>query len=489
MTVERVDEAEIEARRVRFWARVDATVKDRKDGYALMPFQKDGIDWLGRRPRAILADDMGLGKTVQALAAVAGAEAFPCLVITRSTLKGMWESQIAQWTGMTSYVMNTGARSAAIRAQKTLPRKFFVSHYEGVRAEAEKLREIEWKSIIIDEATDIKNRSAQRTKAVKSIRAPRIILLSGTPLLNSPLDLWSLLNEINPAAWPSYYKFEKRYAIMGGWMGKQVIGYRNVPELTMALQSVMLRRRKDEVLKDLPPKTYSDVWLELPAWQRKFYEIVKTEVLIEIAKDKTLTVATALAKLTRLKQAATWPQVQLGLDAKEMPVKLDALLEILEERAGKKTLVFSKSAKVIDAAVKLVKVKRPGAEVFALTGQTPQDQRQPRVDAFQTSSREAIWFATIDAGGMGLTLTAADTVVFLDKDFRPKINEQAEDRAHRIGQKGNVQVISLIAKDTIEEHIERILDKKRDLFDAIVEKDGGFKAERITMEDLKELWS
>jgi SWI/SNF-related matrix-associated actin-dependent regulator of chromatin subfamily A member 5 len=269
--VQPITQEELEAKRKKYWERIDATIYDRRTGDTLMAFQREGVDWLGLHPRGILADDMGLGKTVQALASVVGADAFPCLFITQATLRGSMANQVARWTGMQPYVMDTGNRSLSIRQMQTLPRPFYICHYEGVRAEWTELKKIEWKSIIVDEATNIKNRQAQRTKAVKALRAPRITLLTGTPLLNSPLDLWSLLNYLNPTKYSSYYAFEKRYAIMGGWQNKQVMGFKNVPELHMHVQANMKRRRKDEVLKQLRPKTYSDVMLDLPPWQRKIY--------------------------------------------------------------------------------------------------------------------------------------------------------------------------------------------------------------------------
>lgn len=479
---------ELEAKRKLFWERIDSTVYSRRTGDTLMPFQREGVEWLGLHPRGILADEMGLGKTVQALASVVGADAFPCLLITQATLRGTMANQIAEWTGMESYVMDTGNRGLSIRQQTTMPRNFYVCHFEGVRAEWAELKKIEWKSIIVDEATNIKNRQAQRTKAVKSLKASRITLLSGTPLLNSPLDLWSLLNYLNPSKYSSYWSFQKRYVIMGGWQNKQVMGFRNVPELHMHVQANMIRRRKDEVLKQLKPKTYSDVMLDMPKWQRDIYTKAREELVVEISKNKSLTVASALAKLTRLKQIAVHPQATLGIESKQIPVKVQALEEILDQRPNKKTLVFTKFATVA-REVALVCKKRKGTEVFLLTGDTKMTERAPMEKRFQglAPTQEAVWISTIDAGGMGLTLTAADTVVFMDKDWRPAINSQAEDRAHRIGQKDNVLVVSLIARDTIEEHIEHVLDKKRDMFNSVVEKDGGVVMAKITIEDLKDL--
>ena len=427
--------------------------------------------------------------TVQALASTVGSDAFPCLFITMSTLRGTMAAQVEKWTGLKSYVMDSGNRGASILAQKTLPRPFFIVSYENVRAEADKLRAFEWKSILVDEATCIKNRGAQRTKAVKSIKAPRITLLSGTPLLNSPIDLWSLLNYLDPVKYASYWAFEKKFCIMGGWQNKQIVGYRNVPELKMHVQSKMLRRRKDEVLKDLPPKTYSDVMLNLPAWQRKLYNVAHDDLIIQIKNDKTLTVATALAKMIRLKQLAVSPQWTLGVESKQVPIKLQALDEILDARPGRRTIIWSMYATVATKLAEHIKQSRKGMKVFLLTGATPQHRRHEQEAEFQAlgSDEDGVWIGTITAGGMGLTLTSADTVIFMDRDWRPKINEQAEDRAHRIGQKDNVNVINLIAQDTVEDHLEKVLLRKRAMFDDIVEKDGGFQNVRLTFDDLKDL--
>jgi len=478
---------EIAKAREAFWKRVNDEVYDREGNAKLYGFQREGIDWLGSRPRSILADDMGLGKTMQALAAVVGAQSYPCLIICQATMRDAWAAQIRRWTGQDSYVMAPGNRKLCIRQQRTLPRNFLIVHYEGARLELEELRKFDFKALIVDEATYIKNRGAQRTKAVKLLRAPRIHLLSGTPLLNSPLDLWSLLHMLEPARWQSYYKFERRYAILGGWMGRQVVGYKNVPELQTYVRVQMKRRRKDDVLKDLPPKTYADVLVELPKWQRELYTQARDELLVEIDKDKTLTIASMLARMVRLKQIAVWPQATLGVVSSQTPVKVEALNELLVERDQAKTILFTKFARVAKNLVSWMQSKHPGYQTFLLTGETAMGDRQRLVDEFQAAPAPALWVSTIDAGGMGLTLTAADAVVFMDKDWRPKINEQAEDRAHRIGQRANVLVISLIAKDTIEEAIEKVLRKKEALFNEIIERDGGVVSAKLTVEDIKTL--
>lgn len=489
MTV--LDPADIERRRLSYWKRIDDGIFDRWTTDTLMPFQRDGVDWLGRHKRSILADDMGLGKTVQALAAIAGSESYPCLLICKASLLPSMANQIRRWTGEEPYIMDRGNRRACIRAQKTLPRKFLIAHYEGVVKEAEELREFEWASVIVDEATMIKNRSAQRTRAVKSLRAPTIYLLSGTPLMNSPMDLWSLLNMLDSKQWSNYYKFEKRHCILGGWQNRQVIAYRNMPELKTYVRTRMMRRRKDEVLKDLPAKTRIDLMIDLPKWQREIYDRALTEMLVEINSSKTLDIASVLARMTRLKQIAVWPQATLHVDRKEMPGKIEALLDLLEERAeaGQKTLVFSKYVTVINALDKLLLAKLPKLHAgdrygkrFMFTG-----AHKDAEEDFQNHVGPAVWMSTIDAGNMGLTLTSADMVVFTDKDWVPAMNEQAEDRAHRIGQKDNVSVVSLIARETIEERIEVVLAKKKDMFNTLIEHDGGVVVNKITLEDVKEI--
>lgn len=479
---------ELEKRRQSYWNRINTSIYDRKTGDKLMPFQREGVDWLGLHPRGILADEQGLGKTVQALASVVGADAFPCLIVVPATLRGTWERQVERWTGLPSYLMDSKDRKASIRSQISLPKPFFIAHYEAVRAEYLDLKNIEWKSIIVDEATNIKNRSAQRTKAVKALRAPRITLLSGTPLMNSPIDLWSLLNYLNPAKYSSYYSFEKRYAVMGGWNNKQVLGYKNVPELHMHVQANMKRRRKDEVLKQLQPKTYVDVLLDLPKWQRDIYNKAHSELIVEITNDKAITVASALAKLTRLKQISVHPQATLGVENKNTPVKMEALEELLDERQGKRTLIFTKYATVANEVTDFCK-KRKNMKVFTLTGATAMNDRGGMEEEFQKlqSTQEAVWISTIDAGGMGLTLTSADCVIFMDKDWVPAKNQQAEDRAHRIGQHDNVLIVSLIARDTVEEKIELTLERKQGLVNSIIEKDGGVTNVKYTIEDIREL--
>ena len=477
--------ADLATRRARYWQRIDDGIFDRETGDRLMPFQREGIEWLGLHPRSILGDDQGLGKTVQALAAVTGADAFPCLLICKASLLRTMQAQVRRWTGEEPYVMDRGNRTACLDAMASQPRKFLIVHYEGVVRELPRLTKIVWQSILVDEATMIKTRSSQRTRAVKSLRAAREHLLSGTPLLNSPLDLWSLLNTLDPNAWPSYWKFEKRYALMGGYLNRQVLGYRNLPELRAHVRMRMVRRRKDEVLKDLPDKTYVDLLVELPGWQRKLYDRARDELVVDLSQTKQLTVASVLARLTRLKQIAVWPQATLHVESTNRPAKIEALMDLIDERinAGQKTLVFSKYRTVIEALDALLAKERPTSlQRFVFTGAHKDEPEQ-----FQAHAGPAIWMSTIDAGGMGLTLTAADMVVFTDKDWVPAINRQAEDRAHRIGQRANVTIVNLLATETVEERIEKLLTKKSDLFNTLIEKDGGAPVTRITLDDVRGL--
>jgi SNF2 family DNA or RNA helicase len=261
----------------------------------------------------------------------------------------------------------------------------------------------------------------------------------------------------------TYYQFEKRYAVKGGYGGHQIVGYQNTQELRDKLEKVMLRRKKVDVL-DLPPKLRQTDVVEMTDGQKKLYKEVKamiSENLTEISLDPN-----PLSALLRLRQVTGYTGILS--DKIQESAKLDRMEDIIEElvESGQKAIVFSNWSEM----TRIAKARLEKYNPAYITGEVKDMQdRENEVERFQKDPKCKVIIGTIGAMGTGLTLTAANTVIFLDKPWNPANTEQAEDRAHRIGTTGTVNIITLVCEGTIDEHIEEILAEKGDIFDALID--------------------
>ena len=316
--------------------------------------------------------------------------------------------------------------------------------------------------IAADECHKMKNPSSQQGKAFLKLRAETMIAMTGTPLMNTPLDLYGVLKWLGVES-HSFYKFKQYYAIMGGFGGYDVIGYKHLDELQSDLDSVMLRRLKDEVL-DLPDKTYVDEIVEMLPKQAVIYKEVLSDIksnidMIEVAPNP-------LAEMIRLRQATGYT----GILSSEIQcsAKLDRMCEIVEEciSENRKVVIFSNWTSITDEAyVRLSEI----CDGVVITGQTADTERQRNVDKFQTDSNCKFMLGSIGALGVGVTLTEADTVILLDEPWNRASREQAIDRCHRIGQNKNVTVYTLMCKGTIDERIHDIVESKGQMSDELVD--------------------
>jgi SNF2 family DNA or RNA helicase len=277
-------------------------------------------------------------------------------------------------------------------------------------------------------------------------------------------DLWNLLTWLEVET-HNFYQFKHRYCILGGFRGKQVLGHKNLDELRMKLSSVMLRRKKEEVL-DLPPKIYSTEYIEMTARQKLKYEEIRQGILLTL--DDELTLLNPLSTLTRLRQCVVSLEI---LDAGKDSPKIDRIKELLEEEIiphGKKAIIFSNWTTVTRILRERLKEYNPAY----ITGEVKLEDRDAQVQKFQEDDTCKVCIGTIPAMGTGLTLTAGSYVLFTDKYWLKTDNEQAEDRAHRIGQDNPVQVVSFVTVGTIEEKMELLLENREELFANIVDGKG-----------------
>jgi len=453
----------------------------------LRDYQVEGFVWLSRLARwgagACLADDMGLGKTVQAIAVMLGrADEGPCLVVAPTSVCPNWEAEIARFapTLRTHRLATAGDRAALVGHLG--PRDVLVCSYALLNLEAELLAGRPWQMAVLDEAQAIKNAGTKRAQASVALQAGFRLALTGTPVENYLDELWSLFNFVNPGLLGSRESFIKRFA--GPIERDQDVHARQA--LRALIRPFLLRRTKAAVLSELPPRTEQTIQVEMGDAERAFYEALRQRALdsieaLDAAKGKRK--IHILAEITRLRRACCNPAL---IDpAIAVPSgKLDAFLDLVDElvRNKHRALVFSQFVGHLGLVREALDARGIGYEY--LDGSTPSDERERRVGAFQAGSAQ-LFLISLRAGGTGLNLTAADYVVHLDPWWNPAVEDQASDRAHRIGQTRPVTIYRLIMQDSIEEHILRLHRDKRDLASDLLE--GAEVSARLGEDELLDL--
>jgi SNF2 family DNA or RNA helicase len=392
-------------------------------------------------------------------------------------LKWNWRSEIEKHSNETGYILGTryrkrsgreydGGTQAKLEDLHNLPKDFFlITNVESLRSKeiTDRIAQLSKQGVIgmiaFDEIHKAKNPSSQQGKGLLQIKADMMVAMSGTPLMNSPLDLYV------PLKWLGYekhnfYQFKNRYAVMGGYGNYQVVGYKNLSELQSVLDSIMLRRLKKEVL-DLPEKVHITEYVEMSKAQEKIYDEVLEAVRRNI--DKIKLSPNPLAQLIRLRQATGYTGI-LSSDVRES-AKLDRLEELVEDavESGDKVIIFSNWTDMTSPTFERLKKYNPAI----ITGETK--DRVAEQDKFMKDDSCKVIIGTTGAMGTGLTLTAGTTVIFLDSPWNRANKEQAEDRAHRIGTKSNVTVITLVTKGTIDERIEELIYTKGAMADLLVD--------------------
>jgi superfamily II DNA or RNA helicase len=453
----------------------------------LRDYQVEGFVWMSRLARwgagACLADDMGLGKTVQAIAVMLDrAEQGPCLVVAPTSVCPNWQAEIARFapTLRTHRLTSTGDRAALIAGLGT--RDVLVCSYGLLHQAADLLAGRPWQMLVLDEAQAIKNAETKRAQATQALQAEFRLALTGTPVENYLDELWSLFAFVNPGVLGSREGFQKRFA--------RPIERDKDPHARQALRALLrpflLRRTKAAVLSELPPRTEQTLNVEMTEAERAFYEALRQRSLERIAAldaPEGRRKIQILAEITRLRRACCNPAL---IDAAaEVPSgKLGAFMELVEDlvRNRHKALVFSQFVghlELVRAALDAA-----GVRYEYLDGSTPSNERERRVAAFQAGSAD-LFLISLRAGGTGLNLTAADYVVHLDPWWNPAVEDQASDRAHRIGQERPVTIYRLIMQDSIEERILQLHRDKRDLASELL--DGSETAARLSEEALLDL--
>ena len=438
---------------------------------APLPHQIEAFNYGIERDKILIGDEQGLGKTKESIDITVARkkELVKCLIVCGvNSVKYNWEKEISIHS-KESAVMIDGktmeARVSQLNNWYNRAEYFGIINIESLRNE--KIQDTLYVGIkmgyigavIVDEVHKAKNGGSQQGIALRTLKTPVRIGLSGTPM-NKAEDLWNILTWLGVEK-RSFYSFRNAYCIMGGFKNKQVVGHKNLESLNAELNQVMLRRKKEEVL-DLPPKVYSTEYVDLTAKQQKLYKEIKQGIIEDM--ENILASVNPLSCTLRLRQLTG------GMFTEDNP-KLERLKDMLAEEIipnGNKAIIFSQWEQITEIYRDALSEYNP----IYITGKVTPEDRQKLVDKFQSDPECKIAIGTIGAMGTGLTLNKASYVFFVDKKWNSGDNAQAEDRAHRIGTASTVSIISLVAKNSVDEGVEEYLIDNKDLFDRVVDGKG-----------------
>ncbi|HEV7897864.1 MAG TPA: DEAD/DEAH box helicase [Planosporangium sp.] len=467
-------------------------------GGTLRPYQERGLAWLAFLQSlglgGILADDMGLGKTIQLLALMASdpPDAGPTLLVCPMSLVGNWQREAARFAPGLRVHVHHGAERARGRAFVAAVRDadLVVTTYSLAARDATELAEIDWHRLVVDEAQAIKNAATRQAVAVRSLPARHRVAVTGTPVENRLADLWSLMEFANPGLLGPAAGFKKRYAEPVERHGDSDAAAR----LRKLTGPFILRRIKTDktIINDLPEKLEMEVLCNLTAEQASLYQAVVDDMLARIeASEGIERRGLVLATMTRLKQVCNHPAQFLrdGTRLAGRSGKLERLEEILDEvlAAGEKALLFTQYAE-FGGMLRAHLSARFSREVAYLHGGVSKAARDELVARFQSPGGPSLFVLSLKAGGTGLTLTAANHVVHVDRWWNPAVEDQATDRVFRIGQKRSVQVRKFVCAGTVEEKISDMIRDKRGLAARIVGT-GEYWLTELSTSDLRELFA
>lgn len=480
LEVQRSEAFDALVQRVQSYDDSDCTVPEELNA-TLRPYQETGYRWLCRMAECglggILADDMGLGKTIQVIALLAHRKQ-RALVVCPASLLYNWDSELRRFAPSLPVQLVRGPATQRAKQIENEAALIFVTSYDFLRRDVDCYREQQYSCLIIDEAQQIRNPETQLAKAVRQVPAEHRFALTGTPIENRLSDLWSIFDFILPG-----YLFDRktfRSRIESPAVGGDEAALERLRRMAAPF---ILRREKEGVLTELPPKVETIRYVELTDQQRLLYlsqEQALRRMLWDEGDGQTGQMQ-ILSALTRLRQLCCAPQLYLE-DYDGPAGKLEVCLELLEQAAenGHRTLVFSQFTTMLEELRGAAEAR--GLSSLFLSGQDSKERRQEMVEQFQAGDYP-VFFISLKAGGTGLTLTAADRVIHFDPWWNSAAEDQATDRAHRIGQTETLFVTKLVAKDTIEERIVALQQSKRALSDSILANEalagGSFDREEL----------
>ncbi len=461
----------------------------------LRDYQKFGFKWIKTLANygfgGILADEMGLGKTIQMIAFLLSEKEekgkATNLIIVPTSLVYNWEDEIKRFApGLTTTIIS-GSKAHRTELIKTCSQyDVVITSYPLIRNDVDDYKNIDFRYLVLDEAQHIKNRASLNAKSVKRIKAKNFFALTGTPMENSLSELWSIFDFLMPGYLLTSRKFTDKFE-------RPIVrdnDSKALKELNNHIKPFILRRLKKEVLRELPDKIEQKILVDMTEEQKKLYlaylQAIKGDLGEEInEKGYNKSHMKILAGLTRLRQLSCDPSVFLE-DYKGGSGKLDSLDEIVDEAisGGHRILIFSQFTSMLSEIKE--RLGKQDIDIMYLDGKTPMKDRGNLVKDFNKGKGD-IFLISLKAGGTGLNLTSADMVIHFDPWWNPAVEDQATDRAHRIGQENKVQVIKLITKGTIEEKIFKLQEKKKEMIDKVI-REGETLISKLSEEEMMSLF-
>ncbi len=465
----------------------------------LRDYQIEGFEWATKLAHwgggACLADDMGLGKTLQALAVIVDRACDgPTLILAPTSVCFNWQQEAARFAP-TLRVKIFGVDTSTLDQRQLMldgatAFDVIICSYGLLQREGERLAKVTWQTIVADEAQALKNPTTKRTQAAMSLSGKFKMITTGTPIENNLTELWSLFRFINPGLLGSQKQFHKRYAniIESNKEGDEVSLHRASASLRQIISPFMLRRMKNQVLTELPPRTEINIQVELSEQEKALYEAMRQQAIENMAKGNNDSPGQhhikMLAEIMRLRRVCCHPSL-VAPEANIEGSKLKAFDGLIDELMlnNHKALVFSQFVGHLEILRHHLDLK--GISYQYLDGSTPAKKRRDAVNAFQAGHGD-VFLISLKAGGSGLNLTAADYVIHMDPWWNPAVEDQASDRAHRMGQTRPVTIYRLIAKNTIEDKILALHQQKRDLANSLLAESSS-AATGMTVNDMMAL--
>ena len=451
----------------------DDSIKDTK-GSLLRPYQQIGVNFLSKAKKALLADEMGLGKSIQSLKTIVDANLKRNLVLCPSTLKLNWLNEFDKHFGIKAIVVS-GTKKERVKQWADTETQYVIANYDLLRSDWEVIPK-SWDSIIADEVVYLKHNTSARTKLAKKLQSPIRLALSGLPLENNLMEFQSIMEWVRPEIVPSAYRFKYRYGVWD--YGGKLIGYKNLDELHMLTSPFILRRTKDQVLPELPPKIHTDFPLEMTSAVQKAYDTIKNEFIKWLKGDgKEASNVSVLEQTIRLRQFVEFPE-SVGFGS--VPnLKLEWLRETYQNVP--KIVVFT----YFKESVRLLQEEFDAQ--FILPGDTPTEERFDLIERFNAEPTGMLIMT--DAGRFGLNVTGCSTVVNYGNFYNPATMEQREDRLHRIGQTDTVHVLNPYLVGTVDEGIRNIFLKRATDIKEFIEGSERVSIERMNRGDYTKLVS
>ncbi len=430
----------------------------------LYDYQKIGVEFLmAANGRALIADEPGCGKTIQALSYVSHMNFGRVLIVCPATVKSVWEGEISKWTPHTAETINGQTKLSRIKHDT----RFWIINYDILKKHLPELLKIHFDLIICDESHLIKNISTQRTKSVRQLsrNVPRIVFLTGTPLLSRPAEMFTMLNMLDPKTWSDWYQYTRRYC--GGrdtYFGYDASGSTNIEELSGRIKSYYIRRRKEDILKELPPKIVQHIEIDLAKESRAEYDKAELSIARFLREDRG-------KQPVEIRRALAAEKLTLMANLRQIisTGKLAAATEIIDSviESGQKIIVFSDFHSTLDTLASKYKDK-----AVMITGRTSNSERGGIVKKFQEDQGTSVFLGGIKSAGVGITLTAASHVLFIDYTWNPADHRQAEDRPHRVGVKhSSINIYYLCGKGTIDTKSRQRLTSKQKVFGKVFDED------------------